>query len=99
MVLEVPADRLFDPLLELQAGLPAQLVFEFARVDGVSQMCIRDRAPLRENTPHGGLYAPGSGSGEIEAMYGGDRREGYFHVAEPVAHTPRTGYDLSLIHI
>lgn len=22
------------------------------------------------------------------------RREGYFHVAEPVAHTPRTGYDL-----
>ena len=25
LVLEVPADRLFDPLFELQAGLPAQL--------------------------------------------------------------------------
>ena len=41
MVLEVPADRLFDPLLELQAGLPAQLALEFARVDGVAQVVSR----------------------------------------------------------
>ena len=48
MVLEVPADRLFDPLLELQAGLPAQLVFEFARVDGVSQVVARAVGDIRD---------------------------------------------------
>ena len=38
MVLEVPANRLFDPLFKLQAGLPAQFALEFARVDGVPQI-------------------------------------------------------------
>ena len=48
MVLEVPADGLFDPLFELQAGLPAQLVFEFARVDGVSQVVTRAVGDIRD---------------------------------------------------
>ena len=35
LVFEVPAHGFFDALLELQRGFPAQLVFQFARIDGI----------------------------------------------------------------
>ena len=41
LVVEIPAYRLLDSLLELQRGFPAQLVFQFARIDGIPQVVPR----------------------------------------------------------
>ena len=41
LVFEVPAHGFFDALLELQRGFPAQLVFQFARIDGIPQVVPR----------------------------------------------------------
>lgn len=41
LVVEVPAHGLFDAFFELQRGFPAQLVFQFARIDGIPQVVPR----------------------------------------------------------
>ena len=41
LVFEVPAHGFFDALFELQRGFPAQLVFQFARIDGIPQVVPR----------------------------------------------------------
>ena len=38
LVVEVPADSLFDAFLELEGGFPAELVLELGGVDGVAQV-------------------------------------------------------------
>ena len=38
LVVQIPADGLFNPFLELQARLPAQLALQLARVDGIAHV-------------------------------------------------------------
>ena len=38
LVVQIPADGLFDTLLELQRGFPAELFLQLRRVDGIAQV-------------------------------------------------------------